>query len=110
MFKENIFNSINIHVFTKELGIDYARFRKVFKTCTGYSPYQYFLVLKINKAKQLLIDRKYAIKDIACQLNFENQYYFSRMFKIKTGYSPRTLGSVISPFIAEATATSGLQR
>lgn len=88
MFKENIFNSINIHVFTKKLGIDYARFRKVFKSCTGYSPYQYFLVLKINKAKQLLIDRKYAIKDIACQLNFENQYYFSRMFKIKTGYSP----------------------
>ncbi|RKX77297.1 MAG: hypothetical protein DRP60_06585 [Spirochaetes bacterium] len=88
LFEENIFNSIDMHAFAGNLGMEYARFRKIFKTYTGYSPYQYFLILKINKAKQLLIDRKYAIKEIAYQLSFENQYYFSRIFKSKTGYSP----------------------
>lgn len=88
LFEENIFNSIDMHIFASNLGIDYARFRKIFKSYTGYSPYQYFLELKITKAKKLLGERNYAIKEIAYQLDFESQYYFSRIFKNKTGYSP----------------------
>lgn len=88
LFKENIFNSIDMKIFARDLGIDHTRFRKVFKTHTGVTPYQYFLKLKIDKAKNFLDDGSYSIKEIAYQLDFENQYYFSRIFKNKTGYSP----------------------
>jgi len=89
LFKENIFNTLNMQIFADDLGMNHDRFRKIFKNCTGYSPYQYFLKLKIDEAKHLLEDGYYSIKEIAYQLDFENQYYFSRIFKNKTGYSPR---------------------
>jgi AraC-like DNA-binding protein len=31
---------------------------------------------------------EYAVKEVAHDLAFENQYYFSRLFKKKTGVSP----------------------
>ncbi len=55
---------------------------------SGVSPYQYFLHLKINRAKDLIAEGEYSIKEIAYMLSFENQYYFSRLFKSKTGVPP----------------------
>lgn len=49
--------------------------------------HQYFLQLKINEACRLLLDHV-PVKDIAFRLAFENPYYFSRLFKKKTGLSP----------------------
>ena len=88
LFKENVSNSIDMHIVAHDLGLCYANFRKVFKTYTGYTPYQYFLNHKIEKSKQLLEDGKSSIKEIAYQMGFESQYYFSRIFKTKTGYPP----------------------
>ncbi len=89
ILEDNIKRNIDIHDVSAELGIDYYKFRHVFKEYTGLSPYQYFLQLKINKAKLLLEDDGRSIKEIAFELNFENPYYFSRMFKKKTDLSPQ---------------------
>ena len=63
-----------------------ARF--IFEDYTGLPPYQYFLQIKINKAKTLLQEQRYTVKEVAHMLAFENQYYFSRLFKRKTGIAP----------------------
>ena len=89
ILEDNIKRNIDIHDVSADLGIDYYKFRHVFKEYTGLSPYQYFLRLKINKAKLLLEDDGRSIKEIAFELNFENPYYFSRMFKKKTNLSPQ---------------------
>lgn len=88
LFEERIHESIDMSDFALSLGIDYAKFRRIFKEQTNQSPYQYFLNLKIEKAKHLLCDLTTSIKEIAYSLSFENQYYFSRVFKKKTGFSP----------------------
>ncbi len=88
LFEENIYNSIEMNDFAGSLGMDYSEFRRIFKSYTGMSPYQYFLHLKINKAKDLIAAGEYSIKEIAYMLSFENQYYFSRLFKSKTGVPP----------------------
>jgi AraC-like DNA-binding protein len=90
ILEDNIKQNIDIHDVSADLGIDYYKFRHLFKEYTGLSPYQYFLQLKINKAKILLEDLSRSVKEIAYDLNFENPYYFSRMFKKKTGVSPQT--------------------
>ncbi len=88
LFEEHLFRSIDMKDFAAGLAIEYATFRRIFKDHTGLSPYQYYLGLKIQKAKELLEEGVYSIKEIAYKLSFENQYYFSRIFKSKTGYSP----------------------
>jgi AraC-like DNA-binding protein len=58
------------------------------KNFTGISPRQYFLQLKVMRARELLITTDQSIKEISYQLGFDSIYYFSRFFKQKTGMSP----------------------
>jgi AraC-like DNA-binding protein len=71
-----------------DLGMGYSLFRKEFKRFTGFSPIQYHIQLRIQKAKNLLITTDTAIKDIANQLGFESSNYFTRLFKQKAGLLP----------------------
>lgn len=71
-----------------KLGISYSRFRKIFKQYTGMAPVQYQIQLKLEKAKQELINTSKSIKEIAFELNFESSQYFSNQFKEKTKLTP----------------------
>lgn len=62
--------------------------RKRFKRETGIAMHQYFIQLKINAAKSMLSSLSYPIGELAEFLGFEDQYYFSRLFKKKMGVSP----------------------
>ena len=88
IFRTNIDQDIAIEKVAEELNVSYAWFRKAFKTYTGIAPHQYLLQLKIEKAKMLLADHSRSIKEIAFSLNFESAFYFSKLFKEKTGVSP----------------------
>ncbi|WP_203257178.1 AraC family transcriptional regulator [Hyunsoonleella ulvae] len=87
MYK-NINQTIDLTTIASELGISYSKFRLDFKKQTGVSPLQYFLLLKIEKAKELLLNTKKPQKEIAFELGFESDYYFNRLFKGKTGLAP----------------------
>jgi len=86
--RENIDQNISIQQLASDLKIDYSLFRKMFKVYTGISPGQYHLSLRIRQAKDLLINTDLSIKEISYRLGFESIYYFSRVFKSKTGINP----------------------
>jgi AraC-like DNA-binding protein len=44
--------------------------------------------LKIHKAKELLTNTNKSVKEIAFELNFESNFYFSKLFKEKVGLTP----------------------
>lgn len=88
VFEKNIFHPIDMDELTMILNSNYQQLRDRFREETGLSPYQYFLQMKINKAKELLQEGSLSIKEIAYKLAFESPYYFSRLFKRKTGVSP----------------------
>jgi AraC-like DNA-binding protein len=87
-FLENLSHPLDIEEFARQFSLDYPSFRRLFKAYTGLSPYQYFLQLKIHRARHLLQDGSLSVKEVAYELGFDNQYYFSRIFKKKTGRSP----------------------
>jgi len=43
----------------------------------------------VKEAKKILTQSREQVKQIAWQLGYEDQYYFSRIFKKQTGISPR---------------------
>ncbi|MEP3836548.1 MAG: AraC family transcriptional regulator [Algibacter sp.] len=43
---------------------------------------------QISYSQDLLIDTDKNIKEIALEMNYQDEYYFSRIFKNKTGMSP----------------------
>ena len=88
ILRTNIDTDISMEKVAEELNVSYAWFRKAFKNYTGIAPHQYLLQLRIEKAKSYLSDHSMSIKEIAITLNFESSFYFSRLFKEKTGMSP----------------------
>ena len=70
------------------LGVSTSHLNAVFKSYTAMTPYQYFISIKIRKAKELLEAGALPIKEVAFRLGFNDQYYFSRLFRKKTGVAP----------------------
>ena len=85
---EKIDQEIDFKIIARNLGISYSKFRSDFKRQTGLPPMQYFLLLKIEKAKNLLLNTDIYSKQIAYDLGFESEHYFYRLFKQKTGMTP----------------------
>jgi AraC-like DNA-binding protein len=88
LFREKLLEVTDPKAIADELQVGYSWFRKVFKESTGISPGQYFIQLKIQKAKELLGNSQHAIKEVAYILKFESPFYFSKLFKQKTGFTP----------------------
>ncbi len=80
---------LNFEKIAMNHGICLDTLRKRFKKETQVSLHQYFIQLKINAAKTMLANLSYNVSDIAGFLGFEDPYYFSRLFKRKTGVSPK---------------------
>ena len=79
---------VDFHQLADQVAMSYDNFRRRFKLKVGMSPHQYFLQVKIDKAKELLLYTDTEIKDIAVQVGFPDPYYFSRVFKEREGIAP----------------------
>lgn len=85
---QNAGETIDTQQLSSDLGISYSAFRSHFKQITGLPPGQYQIQIRLNKARRLLRNSTLSIQEISEQLGFESIYYFSRLFKKKTGHSP----------------------
>ena len=88
LMESNVYSAINLPAISEQLGVSTSRLNEIFKTYTSMTPYQYFIQIKIHKAESLLEQEDISIKEAAFRMGFEDQYYFSRLFKNKTGVSP----------------------
>lgn len=92
VMQENVHGALSVDRIGEQLGVGIERFYEAFKAYTGMTPYQYFIQLKINKAKILLDQEESSVKEVAFELGFDDPYYFSRLFKKKTGVAPSDWG------------------
>ena len=81
--QENWDKNLNFERIAAENNITYDWFRKAFKDTIGIPPGQYLLNIKIEKAAQMLRETHLTISEIATKTGFDNEFYFSRMFKNK---------------------------
>lgn len=63
-------------------------FARCFKNNVGMTPHQYFLNMKIQYAKRLLITTAASVEEIAEQCGFDNTSNFIRLFKQRAGMTP----------------------
>ena len=61
---------------------------KVVRSYTGMTLKQYVIDLRIRSALNALVYSDMSIKDIAAKAGYDNVHYFTRIFKLKTGYPP----------------------
>jgi AraC-like DNA-binding protein len=92
--QENIHKNITLNDLCQQFYYSPSRFSSLFKQRTGYSPIDYFIQLKMQKASQLLDFTDQSIKDIAATFGFDDPYYFSRRFRKTIGMSPKKYRSI----------------
>lgn len=66
---------------------DYCQ--KLFLKEFGITPYQYQINRKIAIAKNMLADTDIPVNEVSDMLGYSDAHYFSNVFKLKVGYSPR---------------------
>lgn len=79
---------IHFEDLSRHIGISKPYFFDLFKQCTGTTPNQFLTRLRIDKAKYLLISTDMPIKDVGYECGFDDNVYFSYLFRKETGVSP----------------------
>ena len=76
-------------LFANALQVSHKKLNEVAKSITGKTACCMAEEKIVAEAKKLLTQSRLQVKHIAWQLGYEDQYYFSRVFKKQAGISPR---------------------
>ena len=85
---ENFNRKISLEEIAKVSGFSSPYFSTMFKEEMGENLSSYLNRLRVEKAKALLTDTKLSLNKIARSSGFEDQSWFSKIFKAYTGMSP----------------------
>lgn len=89
LFMEQNFSlPITCNLIAEEVGISPSHLRALFKKEHGVSLVTALNKIRIRHAKNMLKSGVFTLREVATQCGFQNEYYFSRVFKEITGISP----------------------
>lgn len=90
--KEYIQNHLSGEITVDELAascnLSKFHFIRTFHKSTGFPPYRYVQIMRIDRAKQLLIFSNHSIAEIASEVGFGSQANFGKVFREITGTTP----------------------
>ncbi len=91
-----VLNAISANPFrdwkAKELAavgkVSYSGLRALFHQARQGTVHEHIQRARLDQARFLLADRRLSVKDVAAQLNFSSEFYFSHFFRHHTGMTP----------------------
>lgn len=86
--ENNYTNEISIDELCSELNINKCYFCSIFKKEVGTTFINYLNEYKVEKSKDLLKNPNFSLLDIAISVGFNNQSYYSKVFKKITSKTP----------------------
>ena len=79
----------NITQLSKVAGMSKSSLISTFKNATGYSPVDYLIRIRLQKAAELLIETEESLGEIAVQCGFHDSNYLTRQFRRVYNLTPR---------------------
>lgn len=95
--KEHLGERISLEQAAAQVYLSKSYFCRILKNELGCTFTEYVNRLRIERSKTLLLSSKLAIAEIAAETGFEDQSYFTRIFKKQTGMSPKKFRERKSP-------------
>ena len=86
--EENLSEDISLDSAAKVAGVSSFYLSKLFKEECGETFVNYISDRRLEKAKSLLSGTDFSVKEISAQVGYNDQNYFSKLFKGKFGLSP----------------------
>lgn len=85
---ENFQKDLSLDEISREYDISPYYFSKIFKDETGENFIEYLTGVRMEKAKQLLLNKELSMKEICSMVGYADPNYFSRSFKKNVGVTP----------------------
>jgi AraC-like DNA-binding protein len=85
----NLHKPHSVPMLSAMAGMSSSHFYARFKCETGFSPLDFFIRARINRACELLQTTAHSVKEISQLMGYEDQFYFSRRFKSVKGLAPK---------------------
>jgi len=88
LIEENSQKNLSLSDYANLIGVTANHLTQTVKSLTGKTSLQVIKAKQLLEIKRLLVHTNLNISEIASQLNFEDQSYFSKFFKRETGLTP----------------------
>lgn len=86
--EQNYATDCNVEDMAKIIGLSPNYLRKKFKTGMGFTILEYVTEVRLQKARELLRERRLKVKEVSIQVGYENISYFTQLFAKKNGVTP----------------------
>jgi len=85
---EKFGENISVEELARECGLSVYYYIKVFRAYTGQTPYDYLIDLRLQKARNLLIETNETVEVVALSVGFSESKNFIACFKKRLGITP----------------------
>jgi two-component system response regulator YesN len=89
IIRESYAENIGVEQIAHKMGLSMNYVGQLFKTVTGLRVTEYITLLRIERAKELLVNSNHKIYEISDAVGYNDQYYFSAVFKKYISVSPK---------------------
>lgn len=87
--RKNVGKAITLQELSNIAHLSASQFSHAFKRQTGFSPMEYVINTRLEKAKMLLLQTTMTVSDIAYEVGYQSSFSLSNLFIQKVGCSPR---------------------
>lgn len=86
--EENHLKNLSLYEYARMIGVTPNHLTQTIKLFTGKTPSEIIKDKQLLEIKRLLVHTSLSVSEIAAQLNFDDQSYFTKFFKRETGLTP----------------------
>lgn len=85
--EERLDTPVNVAAIARTVGVSVRTLENLFRDSVGTSPGRYFLTLRLNAARRLVVDTRLAMTEVAVRTGFASASAFARAFRRGFGAS-----------------------
>ncbi|TCL31962.1 helix-turn-helix protein [Anaerospora hongkongensis] len=82
---------LTVAALARRYSLNSKQFAYLFQKHTGMAPLEYLIDHRVRRARELLYTTASSVADISLRVGYADPFYFSKLFKKRTGFSPSTL-------------------
>ncbi|THF72908.1 helix-turn-helix domain-containing protein [Cohnella fermenti] len=93
---QNISHQLSLAYVAEHVGVSPTYLSKIFKAITGSNFNEYVTALRLERAVELLREKKLSVQEISYHIGYQSTHHFIRLFKEAHGMTPKQYQKMIS--------------